>query len=47
VIMRLSLVQHCNYVSHYLDIRDGKLNHYYGRFYDPYANPFVLFGVEP
>jgi hypothetical protein len=46
-LISFGLVQHCNYVSHYLDIRRGKMNHYYSKFYDPYCNPFELVGVEP
>lgn len=41
-----SLIQHCNYFSHYTQ-RKLAMGHYYGSYYDPYCNPFKLVGVEP
>jgi hypothetical protein len=46
-LVSFGLLQHCNYISNYLNIRRGKLNHYYGKYYDPFCNPFELAGVDP
>jgi hypothetical protein len=45
-LWNLSLIQHCNYGSIYKE-RGARLGHYYGRFYDPFCNPFELMDVKP
>lgn len=45
-LFNFSLIQHCNYFSHYRK-RVNTMGHYYGAFYDPYCNPFNLVGVNP
>ena len=44
VIQNFSLIQQCNLISSYLNMKGSKLEHQYGIDFEPVGNPFIIVG---